>query len=157
MAKLQQFCTFSLGEHFLGVPVESVQEVLRTAEITRVPLAARSVRGLINLRGQILTTIDLRRRLELPDREENSRTVHVVVRTADGSVTLMVDAMHDVLELDADGSTAPPETLDARLRRLIAGAYKLSDRLVLILDVEQTADLSDEFEVARSELTPERF
>src|SRR4051794_10190615 len=86
-----QFSTFSLAGLLLGVEVLQVQEVIRYQEMTRVPLAPAEVRGLINLRGQIVTAIDLRRRLGLPDRAEHEQPMNVVVRTSDGVISLLVD------------------------------------------------------------------
>ena len=143
MESLRQICTFYLDEHFLGVPVEKVQEVVYSREMTRVPLAHPAVRGLVNLRGQLLTTIDLRYRLNLPEATGDRPQVSIVLRSQDGLVALLVDAMGDVLELDRELFETPPETLDPLIRRLIEGAYKLDGRLLLILDTENIIDLSD--------------
>ncbi len=142
----RQFCTFTLGQHFFGVPVEEVQEVMRSAETTRVPLAHPAVRGLINLRGQILLTIDLRRRLELEVLDVQMSPVHLVLRTVDGAVALLVDAMGDVLDVDDDCFETSPETLDPRIRKLILGAYKLENRLLLFLNTANTANVASESE-----------
>src|SRR5271170_5150484 len=106
--------------------------------MTRVPLAPPVVRGLINLRGQIVTAIDLRRRLELSDRPADQLPVNVVVQTDDGAVSLLVDEIGDVLEVPEMEFESPPETLNGIARELIRGAYKLADRLLLILDTEKT-------------------
>ncbi len=84
-AASQQFTTFTLDGHLFGVEVETVQEVIRYQETTRVPLAPGSIGGLINLRGQVITALDLRHRLGLPDRAEGQRPMNVVVRTEDGA------------------------------------------------------------------------
>jgi purine-binding chemotaxis protein CheW len=139
-----QFCTFLLGGQHFGVDVLRVQEVIRPQEMTRVPLAPAVVRGLINLRGQIVTAIDLRRRLELPDRPAGQQPVNVVVQTDDGAVSLLVDEIGDVLEVPADAFEPPPETLRGAARELIRGAYKLDCRLLLILDTDRAVDLATE-------------
>jgi purine-binding chemotaxis protein CheW len=139
----RQFCTFLLGGHYLGVDVMAVQEVIRHQEMTRVPLAPAVVRGLINLRGQIVTAIDLRRRLELPDRADGGQPVNVIIRTDDGAVSLLVDEIGDVLRVPDEAFERPPETLRGAARELIRGAYKLDGRLLLILDTERTVDLAD--------------
>src|ERR1044071_5621780 len=110
--------------------------------MTRVPLAPPVVRGLINLRGQIVTAIDLRKRLELSDRPADQQPVNVVVQTDDGAVSLLVDEIGDVLEVSEKTFERPPETLKGTARELIRGAYKLKDRLLLILDIERTVNLS---------------
>ena len=141
MAVEHQYCTFFLGMHYFGIDVLKVQEIIRYQEMTRVPLAPPVVRGLINLRGQIVTAIDLRRRLDLPDRPEGSLPVNVVVHTDDGAVSLLVDEIGDVLEVPEKAFERPPETLKGTARELIRGAYKLEDRLLLILDTERTVNL----------------
>ncbi|MBK7876655.1 MAG: chemotaxis protein CheW [Planctomycetes bacterium] len=134
MSDREQFCTFHLGQLFLGVRVQDVQEVIRYQDLTRVPLAPATVRGLINLRGQIVTAIDLRKRFGLPDRSAESLPMNVVVRTDDGPVSLLVDEIGDVLEVSGDLWEAPPETLSDDARALVRGVYKLEGRLLLELD-----------------------
>lgn len=140
----RQFCTFSVAGQSFGLDVQRVQEVIRYQEMTRVPLAHPVVRGLINLRGQIVTAIDLRRRLELPDRADDVLPVNVVVRADDGAISLLVDEIGDVLEAPDDAFEPPPETLHGPARDLIRGAYKLPDRLLLILDTARAVSLPDD-------------
>jgi purine-binding chemotaxis protein CheW len=137
-----QYCTFFVNGHYFGVDVLKVQEIIRYQEMTRVPLAHSVVRGLINLRGQIVTAIDLRRRLEFADRTADQLPVNVVVQTDDGAVSLLVDEIGDVLEVPEKLFERPPETLKGTARELIRGAYKLQDRLLLILDTERTVSLT---------------
>jgi purine-binding chemotaxis protein CheW len=141
MSDNKQYCTFFVDGYFFGLDVRQVQEIIRYQEMTRVPLAPDVVRGLINLRGQIVTAIDLRRRLELKDRPADLLPVNVVVQTEDGAVSLLVDEIGDVLEVSEDLFERPPETLRGIARELIRGAYKLRDRLLLILDTERTVCL----------------
>ena len=143
VADARQYCTFSLEGHYFGIDVQAVQEVIRHQGMTRVPLAPAVVRGLINLRGQIVTAIDLRRRLELPDRPEGELPVNVVVQTDDGAVSLLVDEIGDVLEVPEEAFERPPETLRGTARELIRGAYKLDGRLLLILDTARAVNLAD--------------
>lgn len=110
--------------------------------MARVPLAPGAVRGLINLRGQIVTAVDLRRRLALPDPEAGRLPMNVVVRHGDGAVSLLVDEIGDVVEVDQEDFEPPPDTLHGPARELIRGAYKLKDRLLLPLDVERVLDVS---------------
>jgi len=135
MTGSQQFCTFYLGKQFFGVPVQHVQEVIRYQEMTRVPLATEAIRGLINLRGQIVTAIDLRHCLGMRERRAEELPMNVVVRTSDGAVSLLVDEIGDVLELAPDTFERPPETLHRSVRTAIRGVYKLPGQLLLELDI----------------------
>ena len=141
MAEEKQFCTFFLDGLFFGVGVQKVQEVIRFQEMTRVPQAPPVVSGLINLRGQIVTALDLRRRLGLREREAGQRPMNVVVRTDDGVVSLLVDEIGDVVEVDQESFEPPPETLRGVARELVRGVYKLKDRLLLLLDTERVVNL----------------
>jgi purine-binding chemotaxis protein CheW len=97
---------------------------------------------LINLRGQIVTAIDMRRRLLLPPRAGNQEVMNIVVRTQDGVVSLLVDEIGDVLDMDADTYERPPENLDPGAKEFIRGVYKLRNQLLLVLDEERTVDLA---------------
>lgn len=130
-----QLCTFRLDSLYFGVNVLDVQEVLYKAEVCRVPHAEPAVSGLINLRGQIATTIDMRIRLGMEPRPEEQNPIHVVVRSGGESVNLLVDRIGDVIEVDPDLYEPPPDTMSDEARELILGAYKLSEELLLILDV----------------------
>jgi len=143
MASTQQFCTFLLDDHVFGTPVPKVQEVIQHQEMTRVPLAPEVVSGLINLRGQIVSAIDLRRRLGLEDRPAGQLPMNVVVRTNDGAVSLLVDEIGDVIEVEQETLESPPETLQGFAREVVSGVYKLSGRLLLALDIDKIVDLSD--------------
>jgi purine-binding chemotaxis protein CheW len=118
--------------------------VLRFQQMTRVPQAPEVIEGLINLRGQIVTAIDMRRRLRLAPRAEDHSPMNMVVRTTDGAVSLLVDEIGDVLDMDAANYEEPPENLDIQARELIRGVYKLKDRLLLVLDTERAVDLATE-------------
>jgi len=143
MASTQQFCTFLLDGHVFGTPVPKVQEVIQHQEMTRVPLAPDVISGLINLRGQIVSAIDLRRRLGLEDRPAGQLPMNVVVRTRDGAVSLLVDEIGDVIEVEEETLESPPETLQGFAREVVSGVYKLSGRLLLALDIDRIVDMSD--------------
>jgi purine-binding chemotaxis protein CheW len=136
-----QLCTFVIGDYLFGVHVKNVQEVIRYQEMTAVPLASSIIRGLINLRGQIVTAIEMRARLGLPARE-NAEPMNVVVCTADGVVSLLVDEIGDVVEVDERTYERAPETMSGAFRELVPGVYKLEGRLLLLLDVERLAVMS---------------
>jgi purine-binding chemotaxis protein CheW len=142
MAESRQYCTFHVAGHYFGLDVLRVQEVIRYQEMTRVPLAPPVVRGLINLRGQIVTALDLRQRLGLGQCPVAQQPINVVVRCDDGAVSLLVDEIGDVLELPEDLFERAPETLTGPVRELIRGVYKLTDRLLLVLDTDRTIALS---------------
>ncbi len=143
MANIQQFCTFFLRDQFFGVPVQQVQEVIRYQEMTRVPLMPQVIRGLINLRGQIVLAVDLRRRFGMEGRPESELPMNVVVRTDDGAVSLLVDEIGDVLEVDEESFERPPETVQGQTRELVRGVYKLRERLMLVLDTERAVSGED--------------
>lgn len=136
-----QYCTFVVHGVSYGVAVREVQEVIRFQPMTRVPLAPDVVSGLINLRGQIVTAIDLRRRLGFPEREAGSLPMNVVIRREDGLVSLLVDEIDDVVELDAAAVEPAPPTLRGAGRALVAGVHQLPDRLLLILDTDEAVEV----------------
>ncbi len=133
----EQYCTFYLDGLFFGVEVRKVQEVIRYQEMTWVPLASHVIKGLINLRGQIVTAVDMRTRLELRERAADELPMNVVLRTDEGAVSLLVDEIGDVVEVDQAVYETAPDTLIGVARDLIKGAYKLSEGLLLILDTER--------------------
>jgi purine-binding chemotaxis protein CheW len=136
-----QLSTFSVDGHLFGAEVAVVQEVIRYQPMTRVPLAPAALAGLINLRGQVITAVDLRRRLGFPDRAAGELPMDVIVRTRGGLVSLLVDRIGDVVEVDEATFEAPPETLLGVGRELIRGAYKLDHTLLLSLDVQGAVEL----------------
>lgn len=135
----RQLCTFFLDGLYFGLDVTRVQEVIRYQQMTRVPLATPTVRGLINLRGQIVTAIDMRQKLGLPASTSGELPMNVVVCGVDGAVSLLVDEIGDVVEVDEASCERPPETMPARTLELVRGVYKLDGRLLLLLDPEQAS------------------
>jgi purine-binding chemotaxis protein CheW len=140
MGETKQLCTFYVGEGYFGIPVQEVQEVVRPQPITPVPLAPKVIRGLINLRGQILTAVDLRYRLGLGEPGDPAKLMNVVVRTGDSPISFLVDEIGEVLDVAEESFEAAPETLRGAMRELIGGAYKLEGRLLLALNTERTLD-----------------
>jgi purine-binding chemotaxis protein CheW len=137
-----QYCTFFIGELFLGLEVMRVQEVLRECPVTPVPASSSMVRGLINLRGQIVTAVDLRNRFGLAADDLQPLATAIVLDAEDELLSLVVDRAGDVVEVDESAFESPPETLNGETRRLIRGAYKLDDRLLLVLDLERAFNLA---------------
>jgi purine-binding chemotaxis protein CheW len=142
MTTIERFCTFKVGDLFFGVDVHKVQEVLRYVEMTRAPLAPAVVAGLINLRGQIVTAIDLRRRLGLDGRSGADLPMNVVVRTDESTISLLVDEIGDVLDVSPDLFERTPPSFNPAMRELIRGVYKLNDGLMLVLDIEKAVSVT---------------
>lgn len=140
MSGQKQYCTFFLDGAFFGIEVGEVQEILRYQEMTQVPLAAPVIRGLINLRGQIMTAIDLRERVQLPPLPEGRRPINVVIRRREGCVSLLVDEIGDVITPDENAFEATPENVRAQIREMLRGVYKLEGRLLQILDPQKLMD-----------------
>lgn len=133
----RMYATFFIEDHFFGVEVERVQEIFATQEITPVPLAPPVIAGLINLRGEIVTALELRNRLGFPPRPAGMEAMSVVIRTAEGAVNLLVDQIGDVIEVTPALFEPPPETVDPQLASVLGGVYKLDDRIFLALNTEE--------------------
>lgn len=142
MAGPTPFCTFHVGDLFLGVDLLRVQEVNRHVELTYVPLAPGVVRGLINLRGQIVTALDLRERLGLPPLGDDAKPMNVMLRSEHGVVSFLVDGVGDVVDADPDEFEAPPPTLDETVRGFVQAVCKQPGRLLLIVDPERVIDIT---------------
>jgi len=138
----KQVCTFTVGEMLFGIDVPLIQEVMRPQIMTRVPLAPSVIRGLINLRGQILTAIDLRERLGMPPAPATVSGMNIVVRLPDETVSFLVDEVGEVLNLEEDQFEEAPVTLHGAIQEVTAGIYKLKDRLLLLLNVNTAVALS---------------
>jgi len=142
MAGRKQFSTFVVDRLLFGVEVEKVQEVIRYQVMTRVPLAPEVVKGLINLRGQIVTAVDLRCRLGLRPRATSDLPMNVVIRHDDGAVSLLVDEIGDVLEVEEEAFELPPGTLTGEMRDLVRGVYKLKESLLIALETDKVLHLA---------------
>jgi len=128
----RQYCTFRLGELAIGIEVTCVQEVIRHDEMTEVPLAPPDVRGLINLRGQIVTVLDIRNQLGLSVEEHLG--MNVVIRNGDEAISILVNEANDVVSPAPEDFEPLPAAVSERVRTLVSGAFKLDGRLLLILD-----------------------
>jgi purine-binding chemotaxis protein CheW len=136
----RQYATFEVADQLFGLDVARVQEVLSFHEYTPVPLAPSSIGGLFNLRGQVIAAVDLRVQLGLPPRDFDGLVMNVIVRADDESVSLLVDRIGEVIELDDEAFEPPPDTLTGLSRELITGAFKLENRLMLALDPVRAVD-----------------
>jgi purine-binding chemotaxis protein CheW len=132
--------TFWLGDLLMALPASEVREVVQDPSITPVPLLPPVIRGVFNVRGELVTVLDLRRRLGLPD-EQSSSAVHLIIPTPDGTVSLLVDRQGDVMETDRAAFEAPPSGIAEGGRDCVLGVYKLPDRLMVLLDLGQLIDL----------------
>jgi purine-binding chemotaxis protein CheW len=137
----RKLSTFRVGDALLGVAVEDVQEVTRFQPTTPVPLASAAVSGLMNLRGQVVTVLDLRHRLGYPPAADVTSSVNVVVRADGGSVSLLVDAVEGFRDVRDDEFTGRPDTVQGPARDLVLGAYQLADELLLALDLQRAIDV----------------
>lgn len=138
-----QLATFYVNGEFFGVQVSRVQEIILAQERTPVPKADRTIRGLVNLRGQIVTAIDLRRVLGLPDLPEDREHVNLIVNFADGVDSIQVDEIGDVMEVSEQKVEPPPPSMNGAARRFVDGVCKLDGRLLLILDVDRVTGRID--------------
>ena len=141
MQTQRRMATFSLGAFHFAVDVLDVQEVVRFQDPTRVPLAPAEIEGLINLRGQIVAAIDLRRRLGLAARDPKASPMNVIVRRGADILSFLVDEVGDVVEVRDEDFEEPPVTLAGEIRQALTGVYKLARGLLLVLDVERVWDL----------------
>lgn len=141
MPDIEQICTFTLDGLFLGISVAEVHEVLLSQTLTTVPLAHPIVAGLINMRGQIVSAVDLRRVLRLPPRTDDlPPPVNVIVHTGHELMSLQVDEIGDVLEIESRLFTPPPDTAHPDTKHLFRGAYQLPRRLLLVFDAHRAIE-----------------
>lgn len=139
MAIEKQFCTFYLDNYCFGINVLEVQEVFRYQKITSMPLAPKVITGMINLRGQIITAVNLRLRLGMEPRPEDQVPMNIVIRTNGTVMDLLVDRIGDVMEISEDLFEQPPDTVQRAMRELVIGVYKLKNRLLMVLDTKKIA------------------
>lgn len=137
MSDTKQFCTFYVDQLYFGVDVRQVQEVIRQQEMTRVPLSPNTIGGLINLRGQIITAIDLRQKLELAERPKDKPHMNVVIHNDGTAASFLVDEISDVVTVESEAYEPAPETLSAVARELVQGVYKLKHQLLLVLNPQR--------------------
>ena len=136
-----RYCTFVVAGLHFGLDVLKVQEVLRWQEMTTVPRAPKVVSGLLNLRGQIVTAIDLRTRLGLGDTDRPERPMNVVARASDATVSLLVDSVGDVVAPPPNAWESTPVNLRGPLQELSDGVYKSDGQILIILDLERVLDI----------------
>jgi purine-binding chemotaxis protein CheW len=138
------YVTFSTSGQIFGLPIARVQEVFRPARITRVPLAGAQIAGVLNLRGRIVTAIDMRNRLDLQAREEGLAPMAIGIEARGESFGLLVDALGEVLRLADSDIEANPINLDRKLAAVSAGVHRLDGQLLVVLDVDRVLDVGTE-------------
>lgn len=135
------FVTMRLAGQLMGIPVLAVHDVLASHKITPIPLAPHAVAGVLNLRGRIVTAVDLRARLGLPPRAPGERPMSIVVDHDGEPYSFLIDSVGEVLSLSFDKFERNPVTLDARWQDVSCGIYRLDGELLVIVDVERLVDV----------------
>jgi purine-binding chemotaxis protein CheW len=138
---LTEYVTVTIGEHLFGLSIARVQDVFVPARLTRVPLAPSEVAGILNLRGRVVTAIDMRSRLDLGMRQPGRPVMAIGIELKGESYGLLVDAVGEVMQLADDACEAKPANLDGKLARVAAGIYRLDGQLLIVLDVDRVLDI----------------
>ncbi|MEZ4741758.1 MAG: chemotaxis protein CheW [Bdellovibrionota bacterium] len=134
-SNIQQYSTFIIANHLYGINVMQVQEIVKAMKTTQVPLAKNYVHGLINLRGQVATAIELRKLLNIHE-DAPEESMNVVCRVDGNLISFMVDKISDVIEVSQDEFEPPPNSVPKDIKDLMVGVYKLKNELLSIIDVE---------------------
>jgi purine-binding chemotaxis protein CheW len=140
---LTEYVTVMLGEQLFGLPISRVQDVFMLERLTRVPLSQPEIAGVLNLRGRIVTAIDMRRRLGLPKREDGKKPMAIGIESKGESYGLLIDSVGEVLKLDENMREPNPVNLDTRLARVSAGVHRLEGQLLVVLDVDRVLDMGE--------------
>jgi purine-binding chemotaxis protein CheW len=141
-AKITEYVTTMIGGQLFGLPISRVQDVFMPERMTRVPLASAEVAGVLNLRGRIVTAINMRARLGLPARDDGMQSMAVGVDLRGESYGLLIDSIGEVLKLPDDGCEANPVNMDPRMARMSAGVHRLDGHLMVVLDVDRILEMS---------------
>ena len=141
-ASITEYVTVTIGDHLFGLPIARVQDVFVPDRLTRVPLAPPEVAGILNLRGRVVTAIDMRSRLDLGARPAGAPVMAIGIETKGESYGLLVDAVGEVMALRNNACEPKPANLDPRLSRVAAGIYRLENQLMVVLDVDRVLDIN---------------
>lgn len=139
-----EYVTVLITDQLFGLPISRVQDVFMPDRMTRVPLSSPEIAGVLNLRGRIVTSIDMRCRLGLPKKEDNRPPMAVGIEYKGESYGLLIDSVGEVLKLDESTREPNPVNLDARLARVSAGVHRLEGQLLVVLDVDRVLDMGNE-------------
>jgi purine-binding chemotaxis protein CheW len=140
---ITEYVTVTIGDHMFGLPIFRVQDVFVPDRLTRVPLAPPEVAGILNLRGRVVTAIDMRSRLDLGTRAPDAPVMAIGIELKGESYGLLVDSVGEVMQLRNSACEAKPANLDARLSRVAAGIYRLEGQLMVVLDVDRVLDIKN--------------
>jgi purine-binding chemotaxis protein CheW len=143
-----EYVTATIGGQLFGLPISRVQDVFVPDQLTRVPLAHPEIAGMLNLRGRIVTAIDMRRRLGLAPLDDGKTRMAVGIENKGESYGLLIDAVGEVLKLPASSREDNPVNLDARLARVSAGVHRLEGSLMVVLDVDRVLDVGADLDAA---------
>lgn len=141
-ANLTQYCGFKIGDEEYGIPVMEVQEVIKPQMVTPIPLASEFIRGLINLRGQIVSCLSLRRLFGQDDNLEKDH-MNIIVRGDEGLFSLVVDEVTDIIDIKNDDVEKAPDTINPNLKKYVDKIFKRENGLVILLDIKKLIDLKD--------------
>jgi purine-binding chemotaxis protein CheW len=141
---LTEYVTVMIGEQLFGLPISRVQDVFMLDRLTRVPLSSPEIAGVLNLRGRIVTAIDMRCRLGLPKRDDDRPPMAVGIEFRGESYGLLIDTVGEVLKLADNTRQTNPVNLDSRLARVSAGVHRLDGQLLVVLDVDRVLDMGSE-------------
>ena len=136
-----EYVTAVIGGQLFGLPISRVQDVFVPERLTRVPLAPPEVAGILNLRGRVVTAIDMRSRLDFGEREPGTPVMAIGIELKGESYGLLVDAVGEVMQLHNSACEVKPTNLDPRLSRVAAGIYRLEGQLMVVLDVDRVLDI----------------
>jgi purine-binding chemotaxis protein CheW len=142
-SQFTEYVTVIIGEQLFGLPISRVQDVFVPDRLTRVPLAPPEVAGILNLRGRVVTAIDMRSRLDLGKREPNHIVMAIGIEIRGESYGLLVDSVGEVMKLKSNDCEAKPINLEPQLARVAAGIYRLEGQLLIVLDVDRVLDLKN--------------
>ncbi|MBN9003809.1 MAG: chemotaxis protein CheW [Rhizobiales bacterium] len=138
---ITEYVTTMIGGQLFGLPISRVQDVFMPERLTRVPLSSRDVAGVLNLRGRIVTAIDMRARLGLPKEETDRPPMAVGVELRGESYGLLIDSIGEVLKLPDEGREVNPVNLDPRMATMSAGVHRLDGQLMVVLDVDRVLEI----------------
>jgi purine-binding chemotaxis protein CheW len=136
-----EYVTVTIGDHLFGLPIFRVQDVFVPERLTRVPLAPPEVAGILNLRGRVITAIDMRVRLELGARPKDAPMMAIGIEMKGEAYGLLVDSVGEVMQLRNNACESKPANLDQRLSRVAAGVYRLDGQLMIVLDVDRVLEI----------------
>jgi len=146
--EMAEYVTAVIGEQLFGLPISRVQDVFMPDRLTRVPLSSNEIAGVLNLRGRIVTVVDMRARLGLSKSSDNRPPMAVGVDLRGESYGLLIDEIGEVLRLSDDSREENPVNLDPRMAKLAGGVHRLDGRLMVVLDVERVLELASDAKAA---------